>query len=382
MERKLFVYLATILAVLTSCNNHKKEKDGHTESNEYSVLTLVPDTVTTFNDFPADIQGEEIIEIRPMIDGYLENVYVSEGATVKKGDLLFKIKNPVYEQAVITARAAIKSAVADVDAAQMDVEKVRPLVENDIVSKYQLKSAQYTLESKEASLAQAEATLANAQTNLGYTLLRSPQNGPIGSIPYKIGALVSSTTTQPLTTLSNTGNVYAYFSVNEKQLLSIYSKIGGNSLQEKLNKLPPVTLILADGTVYPLKGKLETASGFITTETGTASLKATFPNPKGLIRSGASANVRVPRTLDSALIVPQIASYELQNKQFVRALRPNNMVFSTAIIAKPTNDGQFLIVQSGLKAGDRIVLNGPNLKDSTIIIPKKAVVESLNNRLK
>lgn len=380
MKKKLFIYLATVLAVFTSCNNHKKEKEGRAESNEYSVLTLVPDTVTTFNDFPADIQGEEIIEIRPMIDGYLENIYVPEGATVKKGDLLFKIKNPVYEQAVITARAAIKSAIADVDAAKMDVEKVRPLVENDIVSKYQLKSAQYTLESKEASLAQAEATLANAKTNLGYTLLRSPQNGPIGSIPYKIGALVSSTTTQPLTTLSNTGNVYAYFSVNEKQLLSIYSKIEGNTLQEKLNKLPAVTLILADGTVYPLKGKLETASGFITTETGTASLKATFPNPKGLIRSGASANVRIPRTLDSALMVPQIASYELQNKQFVRMLRPNNMVFSTAIIAKPTNDGQFLIVQSGLKAGDRIVLNGPNLKDSTVIIPKKAGVESLNNR--
>ncbi|MEE1943976.1 efflux RND transporter periplasmic adaptor subunit [Pedobacter sp. KR3-3] len=381
MKKGTFIYLVMALVILVSCSGNQKKKDDKNGNNQYEVLTLVPDTVTTFNDFPANVQGEDIIEIRPMIDGYLENIYVAEGATVKKGQLLFKIRNPQYEQAVITARAAIKSAVADVDAAQMDLEKVRPLVENDIVSKYQLKSAQYTLESKQASLAQAQATLANAQTNLGYTMIRSPQNGAIGSIPYKIGALVSSSTTQPLTTLSNTGNVYAYFSVNEKQLLSFSSKVKGNTLQEKLNKLPAATLVLADGTVYSMKGKLETASGLITTETGTASLKATFPNPLGIIRSGASATVRVPRTIDSALLVPQAASYELQNKQFVRVVKSNNMVFSVAITGKPTNDGQFLIVQSGLKAGDRVVLDGPNLKDSTIIVPKKAIADSLHKSL-
>nr|WP_084406878.1 efflux RND transporter periplasmic adaptor subunit [Pedobacter panaciterrae] len=382
MKRNILLYVLTVIIACASCSSNKKKKDKNIGTNEYEVLTLVPDTVTTYSDFPATVQGEDIIEIRPMVDGYLENIYIPEGATVKKGELLFKIKNPEYEQAAITARAAIKSAVADVNAAQMDLEKVRPLVENEIVSKYELKSAQYTLESKQAALAQAQATLANAQTNVGYTMLRSPQNGAIGSIPYKIGALVSSTTAQPLTTLSNIGNVYAYFSVNEKQLLSFSNKVQGNTLQEKLNKLPSVTLILADGTAYSIKGKLETASGLISTETGTASLKATFPNPLGIIRSGASATVRIPRTSDNALLVPQSASYELQNKRFVRVVKPNNMVFSTAIISQPTNDGQFLIIQSGLAAGNKVVLDGPNLKDSTVIVPKKVDLDSLRRQLK
>lgn len=344
---------------------------------DYAVLTVQPRAATTFTDFPATIQGQEIVEIRPMVDGYLEAIYVQEGATVKKGQLLFKIKNPQYEQAVVTANAAIKIAIADVNAAKMDVEKVRPLVEKDIVSKYQLESAQYTQQSKEAALAQAYATLANAKTNVGYTILRSPQNGVIGSIPYKIGALVSSTTTEPLTVMSNIGNVYAYFSLNEKQLLSFSSNVAGATMQDKLSHLPAASLILADGTEYSEKGKLETASGLINTETGTASFKATFPNPLGIIRSGASATVRVPRTVDTALLVPQSASFELQDKRFVYTLTSDNKVISTAIVSKPTNDGQFLIVQQGLQKGDRVLINGSNIKDSTMIRPRPVNADSL-----
>jgi membrane fusion protein (multidrug efflux system) len=348
---------------------------------EFPVMIVEPHSTTTFTDFPATIQGENIVEIRPMVDGYLEAIYVQEGAIVKKGQLLFKIKNPLYDQAVITANAAIKIARADVNTARMDVEKVRPLVEKEIVSKYELESAQFTLQSKEAALAQAYATLANAKTNLGYTALHSPQNGVIGSIPYKIGALVSSTSPSPLTILANTGNVFAYFSWNEKQLLSFMSKIDGNSLQDKLNHLPSVTLLLADGSQYPEKGKLETASGLITTETGTASFKAIFPNPLGIIHSGASAVVRSHQTLNAALLVPQSASYELQDKRFVYALIGKDMVMSRAIESRPTNDGQFLIVTNGLKKGDKVVLNVSNLKDSTLITPKYIKTDSLFSQL-
>jgi len=372
----------TILLIgvfLFSCTEKKTLKTD--PPKEYSVLKLQPRATTTFSDFPATMQGENIVEIRPMVDGYLESIYVKEGATVKKGQLLFKIKNPIYDQAVVTANAAIKIALADVNTAKMDVEKVRPLVEKEIVSKYELESAAFTLQSKEAALAQAYATLANARTNLGYTTLHSPQNGIIGSIPYKIGALVSSTSPSPLTILANTGNVFAYFSWNEKQLLSFMSKIVGNTLQEKLNHLPPVALLLADGSEYTEKGKLETASGLISTETGTASFKAIFPNPKGFIHSGASAVVRLHQTLDDALLIPQSASYELQDKRFVYALFDNNRIISRAIESKPTNDGQFLIVTSGLKKGDRVVLNGLNLKDSTLITPRYVKTDSIYSQL-
>jgi membrane fusion protein (multidrug efflux system) len=371
--------LAMLLGLLLISCNPKKQTVNNDPPKDYAVLTLQPRQTTTFDDYPATIQGEDIVEIRPMVDGYLEEIYVPEGATVKKGQLLFKIKNPQYEQAVITAKAAIKIAEADVEVAKESVAKVKPLVERDIVSKYELESAQYTLQSKEAILAQANANLANAKTNLEYTILRSPQNGVIGSIPYKIGALVNSTNTSPLTTLSNIENVYAYFSMNEKQLLTLSSTVVGNSMQEKLNHLPSATLLLADGTEYPDKGKLETASGLINTATGTASFKATFPNPMGIIHSGASATVRLHTTVESAILVPQSATYELQDKRFVYKLSDNNRVKSTAVTYTPTSDGQFMIILDGLKKGDRIVLNSYNLKDSTLIIPKPVNVDSIYN---
>jgi len=363
---------------LFSCDPPKKPVINNSPK-DYAVLLLQPRIAIIYDDYPATIQGEDIVEIRPMVDGYLEAIYVPEGAMVKKNQLLFKIKNPQYEQAVITANAAIKIAQADVEVAKRNVEKVRPLVDKDIVSKYELEFAQLSLQSKEAVLAQANSTLANAKTNLQYTILHSPQNGIIGAIPYKIGALITSTNANPLTTLSNIGNVYAYFSMNEKQLLTLSSTVAGNSMQEKLNHLPPATLLLADGTVYPENGKLETASGLINTTTGTASFKAIFPNPLGIIHSGASATVRLHSTVDSAIMVPQSASYELQDKRFVYKLADDNRVKSTAIISKPTSDGQFLIVLAGLKKGDRIVLNSYSLKDSTLIIPKPVKAESIFN---
>lgn len=374
------ISIASILisSLLFSCEKKQVKPEL---PKEYPVLIVEPHSTTTFTDFPATIQGENIVEIRPMVDGYLEAIYIQEGAIVKKGQLLFKIKNPLYDQAVITANATIKIAKADVNTARMDVEKVRPLVEKEIVSKYELESAQFTLQSKEAALAQAYATLANANTNLGYTTLHSPQNGVIGSIPYKIGALVSSTSVSPLTILANTGKIFAYFSWNEKQLLAFMNKISGSTLQEKLSHLPSVTLLLADGTEYLEKGKLETASGLITTETGTASFKAEFPNPMGIIHSGASAVVRLHQTLNDALLVPQSASYELQDKQFVYALIGKNRVMSRAIESRPTNDGQFLIVTNGLKKGDKVVLNGSNLKDSTLITPRYIKTDSIYSQL-
>lgn len=373
-------YLSIVICILlicTACKNAGKSRNQKIEPKDYPVLTLLPRPTTTYNDFPATIQGQQVIEIRPKVDGYTEQIYVNEGATVTKGQLLFKISNPQYEQDVITARAAIKSAIADVNAAKMDVEKVRPLVEKDIVSKYELQSAQYTLQSKEAAYAQTQATLANAETNLGYTVLRSPASGVIGMIPYKIGALVSSTTANPLTTLSNTGNVYAYFALNEKQLLSFSNRVQGNTLQEKLNHLPAVSLLLADGSEYPQKGRLETASGQITTETGAVSFKAIFPNPLGIIRSGASAVVRISRNLDTALMVPQSSSYELQDKRFVYKVIPGNKVLSVSVLSTPSSDGRFLIIQSGLQKGDRVLLNGFNLKDSTVILPRPVNTDSL-----
>jgi len=254
-------------------------------------------------------------------------------------------------------------------------------VEKEIVSKYELESAQYALQAREATLAQAQATLANAETNLRYTILRSPQDGVIGSIPYKTGALVNSSNAAALTTLSNIGNVYAYYSMNEKQLLQFSAATPGASMQEKLSHLPPAILLLADGSEYSEKGRVETASGLIATETGTASFKATYPNPLGIIRSGASATVRIPQTVEEALVIPQSATFELQDKRLVYAVSKDNKVMSLAITVIPTDDGQYFIVTGGLVKGDRVVLEGlVGLRDNMQIKPREANSDSLFNK--
>jgi membrane fusion protein, multidrug efflux system len=387
VNSKFFLYVAIIIsASLYSCNsddNNTSDTGKAAPLKDYKVLTLHPRPAKVNLDFPATIQGQQIIEIRPKIEGYLDAVYVQEGAAVKKGQLLFRISNPQYEQEVITANASINSAEADVDAARMQVIKVRPLVEKDIISKYELESVQYALKVKEAALKQAKASLANARTNAGYTLLHSPANGVIGLIPYKVGALINNATTAPLTILSNIDKVYAYYSLNEKQLLQFFAATPGTTIKEKTGNMQPATLILADKSVYPEKGKIDLASGMIATETGTATFKAIFPNPLGIIRSGASATVRLPTTVDTALVIPQSASYELQDKRFVYVLGKENRLSGVSITVTPVDNGQYFIVTSGLQAGDAVVLEGLiKLKDGDSIIPNAANADSVYKKLK
>ncbi len=335
-----------LIAGLISCgNNDQKAVNPALQVKDFPVLTITPMSTQLSTEYPATIQGQQNVEIRPKIDGYIDEIYVDEGATVKKGQRLFKIFAPQYEQEVRTAEANIKIAQANVNSAEMEVNKVRPLVERNIISKYELESAEFKLQSANAALAQAQAALANARTNLGYTIVTSPVNGVIGTLPYKIGSLVSSNTAQPLTTVSNIGNIYAYFSVNEKQVLEFATTVKGKTTAERLASLPPVSLVLANGMEFPEKGHIETASGLINTETGSVQVRATFPNPQGLVRSGGTGMVKIPATLDSAILVPQKSTYEIQGKRFVYQLTDSNTVKSVEIRIRPNSGGQYFVVE-------------------------------------
>ena len=370
---------------IVSCQQNSQNNQngpGANKVKDYSVLTLVPKSVTVHNNFPASIEGQRVIEIRPMISGYLQEIHVNEGDHVKKGQLLFKINNPIYTQEVVTAKANISSAVANVNTAKMEIEKVRPLVEKEIVSNYRLKAAELTLESKEAALEQAKATLVNAETNLGYTMIKSPQDGIIGTIPYKTGALVGSNSSGPLTELSDISNVFAYFSWNEKQVLELLSDSPGMTIEEKMKNMPKATLILSNSVEYPEKGKIEMASGLISTQTGSATFKAVFPNPAGLIRSGSSATIRIPKVKENVLIVPQSATYQLQDKRFIYTLSADNKVTAVAITSSPTDDGHYFLVSEGLKPGDKVVIEGiSSLRDGVTIIPKEVDSLSFNKNI-
>jgi len=365
---KQTIFVLVISLVLTSCTGKSGENEAAGQAQEHQVLLLSGQSTTIYTDYPASIQGQQVIEIRPKIQGYIEEIYVAEGAGVKKGQLLFRINSSEYEDAVRTAQAGIKSAEAELYAAQMEVKKVTPLVEKDIVSSYQLEAANYTLQAKEAALAQAKATLATAETNLGYTRITSPLDGVIGSIPYKTGALVSSTSSDPLTTLSDISSVFAYFSVNEKDFMDFH--LVNNTLYDRLGNRVMAGLKLADGTDYRESGHVELASSLINTGTGSVSMKAIFENDDGRIHSGASAVISLPATFDSVLIVPQSATFEILNKRLIYKLLPDDKVLSVAISGFPTDDGKSFIVMNGLDEGDRVVTDGLlSLKDSIQIIP-------------
>lgn len=367
MKYQLTLCLAT--AVLCSCGS-RQPYAGNDQPGQYPVMTLSADNTVLNEDYPATLEGQENIEVRPKVEGFVEEVYVDEGAVVRKGQLLFRISAPQYEQEKRTAEAAIKSAEAEVGTARMQVAKVEPLVKKEIVSNYELESARLNLQAKEAILAQARAGLANAQTNIGYTTITSPVDGIVGALPYKKGSLVSGSSPQPLTTVSNIGKVYAYFSLNEKQFLNFSGSNNGATMAEKIKQFPLVHLLLPNGEAYPEKGHLETVGGLINSATGAVSFRAVFPNSAGIIRSGSSAVIRIPRAINNVLLVPQKATYEMQDKKFVFVVDGSNTVKNREIRVMDISSGDSFVVEKGLQAGEKIVTDGTgNLKEGMKIVP-------------
>lgn len=370
MKSQTLLILLTALVFLQACGTSQQPDQQEHAIPAYPVITIQPQSTTINTDYKASLEGQQNIEIRPKVDGFVAQIFVDEGAVVKKGQLLFKIDAPQYEQEVKTAAAAIKNAEAEVNTAKMQVEKTEPLVKEEIVSVYELKQANFNLHARQAALAQARASLANARTNVGYTNIVSPADGLIGNIPYKTGSLVSSSSTQPLTTVSNIAAVYAYFSFNEKQFLDFAAQYPGTSIKDKLAHFPAVSLVLANGKEYAQKGKIESVGGLINAETGSVNLRAKFQNPEGLIRSGASATIRIPIVLKQALLIPTKASYEMQEKVMVFLVGKEGIVKSTEVSVMDKNAGDYYVVLQGLNAGDQIVTEGMgSLKDGARIKP-------------
>ncbi|KIQ22447.1 hemolysin D [Flavobacterium sp. MEB061] len=384
MNKQSLLSIFAASVIIISCGK-KDDKAAQAAAagqvKEYKTLVIQPESATLNTDYPASIQGQQNIEIRPRVEGYIDKIYVDEGAVVRAGQPLFKISAPEYEQEVRTATASIKSAQAAVSSAKLAVNKVKPLVEKEIISKYELETAQYNYDSALATLAQANASLVNARTNLGYTTVTSPVDGVVGSIPFRLGSLVSSNNTEPLTTVSSIGNVYAYFAMNEKVLLTFSE--GSGTLAQKIKQLPQVSLLLSDGSIYGEKGKIETVNGLINTETGSVNIRARFPNPRGIIRSGSSTTVRIPTQVKEGLIIPQSATFELQDKIFAVTVGKDGKTKNANITILENKAGNYYVVTSGLKAGDQIVLEGvASLKEGTEIKTQNQNAETVYADLK
>ena len=339
------------------------------------VLSITAGNATTFQEYPVAIEGRVNVEIRPQVDGYLDKVYIDEGAFVKAGQPLFKINDLRYRELVNNAQGALNSAEAALVNARLEVEKIAPLVEGKVVAEYQLKSAKASVKIAEANRKQAQAALASARINLGHTLIKAPVDGYITRLPKKQGSLVSAADPTPLTLLSDISEVHAYFSLGEADFIAFREKYPGTSLSDKLSKLPPVSLVLADNSVYVQEGKIDMVDGQFDKTTGAITLRASFPNAKGLLRSGNTGRVKLGISHSDAILIPQSATVEMQDKIFVYTVDKDNKVFKVPVKVEGKTGTDYLI-KDGLKAGDRIVFKGfESIADGTVVIPEKLTAE-------
>lgn len=351
--------LGAVLALLLVSACGKKEQQAPQAQGPvpFPVETVKEQDATIYQQYTANLEGQQNVEIRPKVTGFIEKIYVDEGQNVKKGQLLFKLETQTMTQDAAAAKAAV-------NAAQVEVDRLKPLVERNIISNVQLETAK-------ANLAQAKASYSSVAANVGYGTIKSPVNGVIGTLPYREGSLVSTTSQQPLTTVSDSKIIRAYFTMNEKQLLDFTRNFEGQTLHEKLKNTPEVSLVLVDGSEYEMKGKLTAVSGLVDPKTGTTEFRAEFPNPNGVLRSGSSGVVRLPIEKHKAILVPQNAVMDMQGKKLIYVVDKENKV-ATRVIESNNNTQDEYIVNSGLQPGEVIVTAGATkLQEGQQIVPQQ-----------
>ena len=397
--------IAAVAVLLAGCSGGQRSLPT---SNEYPVVTIGASNAQLKTTYPATIKGVQDVEVRPKVSGFITKLYVHEGEYVRAGQVLFVVDNSTYQAAVRQAEAQVASAQSGVAGAQarvvqanaslnsanaqaatsrMTYNNSKNLYNNKVIGDYELEtaknayetaqaavrqaqsgvaSAQASVTQAEAAVRQAQAMLATAKDNLGFCYVKSPASGYIGSLPYKEGALVSASSAQPVTTVSNTSSIEVYFSMTESDVLKLSRT--NNGLNNAIKSFPSVSLLLADGSTYNHEGVVVKTSGIIDATTGTVSVIARFPNPEHLLKSGGSGQIVIAKTNNRALLVPQEATVQVQNKIFVYKVDADSKVHYTEITVDPQNDGMNYIVTSGLKMGDRIVSKGlSNLEDGAKI---------------
>lgn len=358
------IVLAVSASLMSSCGN---KQGGLPQSNEYPVITIQSTNSEMSSSYPATIRGKQDIEIRPKISGFITKLCVDEGSVVRKGQVLFTIDNVQYRAVLNQAEASLNSAKSALATAELTYNNKKELYNQNIVGDFDLQSAANSYATAKATVAQAEAAVVSARDNLSYCNVSSPSDGVVGTIPYRVGSLVSSSMATPLTVVSNIDEMYVYFSVNEKQILEMTRASEGKNVIEAF---PEVQLELADGSIYTQVGHVSTVSGVIDQNTGSVSVRADFANPDHLLKSGGQGNIIITRKTEGVIIIPQAATAEVQDKVFVYVLGKDNKVSYTAIEVDPQNDGQNYIVTKGLKDGDRIVTKGiTKLTDGAEIKP-------------
>lgn len=375
LERMRFVNpLILIAAVTISACSSRSPSDtdqGDLEPKVLPVTNVLMKDTNLYREYVADIQAVQNVELRARVQGFLEKIYVDEGQEVRKGQILFKINDEEYRAELAKANANLESAIAEAKASELEVDRLKVMVEKKVISETELSVAQAKLKAVNAKIEQARWAKSNAQLKLSYTSIRAPFNGIIDRIPFKVGSLIDHGTL--MTTVSDISEVFVYFNVSEGEYLD-YVK---NTVRESGGHNRLVTLMLADGTLYPYEGSVETMGGQFQASTGSISFRARFPNPKSILKHGATGKIRLTNTLNDAIMIPQKSVFEIQDKNFVFVVDSTNKVRMRNFVPK-TRFSHYYIVESGLKSGEEIVFEGiQGIRDGMRIIPKKVRMDSL-----
>ncbi len=368
MKIRLIPVLIAFALLAVSCGPKQQNTRSANGPMPLPVVQVPAETITGHTSYPVRITGIVNSDVRAKVSGYITEVLVDEGQRVRKGQMLFRLETQSLSQEANAAKA-------NVEAAQVGVSQLKPLVEQGIISEVELETAK-------AKLAQAKASYESIVANIGYAHIRSPVNGFVGAIPYRKGSLVSPSSPKPLTTVSNTDQVYAYFAMNETDYLDFLLNTKGNQLQEKIDNFPPVRLQMANGEIYKRAGKIETVTAQVDPTTGTVSFRATFPNPNHLLVNGSSGVILIPKIYKNVPVVPEQSTYERQGKTYVYKVQGDTMAMPV-IITEKDRVNNLIVVESGLKAGDKIIAKGTGkLQGPTPVKPMPIPFDSIANSVK
>ena len=356
-KNKILMFAAATLLMASCGGGGGRPTFG---DNEYPVQAVGTSSMQMQTTYPATIKGVQDVQICPKVQGFITQINVKEGQTVGAGQVLFVLDNATYQAQVRQAQASVNTAQAQCNTSKLSYENSQKLFESGVIGDFELQSSANSYEQAKASLSAAQATLANAKEMLSFCYVKSPASGVVGTLPYKIGTLVNTSTV--MTTVSNNSSMEVYFSLTEKDAMSM--------TQASLGEMPSVQLRLADGTIYNHEGKVTKMSGVIDAATGSVQIIALFPNAEKLLKSGGSGAIVIPRSNSSAIVIPQSCVSEVQDKKFIYLLGEGNKVKYSEIKVDPQNDGNTYIVTEGLKVGDKYVTNGiTKLNDGMEIVP-------------
>lgn len=373
---RIIALIASVI-LLQNCSKAAENASQAPPAPELPVYHVISSPATTYQEFPTALEGKNNVEIRSQVDGYLDKIYVDEGSFVRAGQALFKIDSRAYGEQMNMAEANLQAANANIQKAKVEVDRLQQLVSDKVVSDVQLKTAKANYAAAVAAAAQAKASVGGARINVGFTTITAPVSGYIGRIPYKKGSLISRADPSPLTLLSDISEIYAYFSLSELDFIAFQKKYEGASIEEKLKHMPMVELVIADNSTYNQKGKMSIVDGQFDKSTGAISVRAVFPNPNGTLRTGNTGRVRMPQLLDNVLVIPQEATFEIQDKTYVYIVGKDKKVMSKPVTISGKTDSYYFI-SDGISAGETIVTAGlGSLKDGASIQPKQISSEQM-----